>query len=301
MNQRHLEYFLEVFRTRSMKTAADNLFISPQAMSKTILALEEELGETLFDRSGKTLLPTPAAVTLKTHAQKILDEFKLIKNKDYLSAEKRTRLKVLSSADVLQYLTVDFAKDFQQAHPEILLVITETTDRMAEQMLLEGDAELALINGPQNHHVFDMNFIFSAKYVTVIHKQHPLAQKMEIEYKDLDLEPIAWRGREFGLFDRHKEIMDAHGVTPIPVIETSSYFLIHRMVEANLCLGSSLDYIAFADQQPNTVIRPFADDQMTKYIYLINKKQMPLSKEASIFQSFLLEWKDAHKNTLFHW
>lgn len=44
MNQRHLTYFLEVYKHRSISAAAKSLFISPQGLSKTILALEEELG-----------------------------------------------------------------------------------------------------------------------------------------------------------------------------------------------------------------------------------------------------------------
>lgn len=301
MNQRHLEYFLEVYKNHSIKAAAEQLHISPQGISKTILALEEELHEKLFDRSGKFLSPTPAATILKHHAKKILDEYRLIQNKEYLSPTSKAALKVLSSYDVLQYLTVDFIKEFQDSHPDILPIITETTDKMALQMFQDEEAEIALLPGPLDNSLFSTQYLYSSRYCSVIHQSHPLAQKSSICYEDLHQQPIAIRGREFSLYNAHKNILEQHGVEPINTIEISSYYMIHRMAEANLCIGASLDYIAFADPQPHTIILPFEDEQMIKTIYFTEKKQKILSPEASRFKSFLLNWMELHRNQLFHW
>lgn len=51
MNQRQLSYFLTVMETESIKTAAELLMITPQGLSKTILNLENELGQKLFNRT----------------------------------------------------------------------------------------------------------------------------------------------------------------------------------------------------------------------------------------------------------
>lgn len=66
MNQRQLSYFLEVYKQRSISTAAQSLFISPQGLSKTILALENELGVKLFTRSKNQMLPTKEAIGFST-------------------------------------------------------------------------------------------------------------------------------------------------------------------------------------------------------------------------------------------
>lgn len=301
MNQRHLEYFLEVYRHQSIKTAAEQLHISPQGISKTILALEEELQEPLFNRSGKFLSPTPAAMVLKSHAQKILEEYRLIQNREYLSPTRKTTLKILSSYDVLQYLTVDFIKDFQSAHPDIMLIITESTDKTALQMLQDEDAEIALLPGPLDDSLFSTQYLFSSRYCAVVNKCHPLADKSTVFFEDLHQQPLAIRGREFSLYNTHQNILMQHGVEPINTIETSSYYIIHRMAEANLSIGASLDYIAFADQQPHTVILPFADATMTKTIYFTKKRQKILSSEGFCFKTFLLNWIELHRSQLFHW
>lgn len=58
MNQKQLQYFVTVYQTQNIKTAADRLFVSRQGVSKVIRLLEEELGQPLFVRSIKGVMPT---------------------------------------------------------------------------------------------------------------------------------------------------------------------------------------------------------------------------------------------------
>lgn len=43
MNQKQLQYFVTVYQTQNIKTAADTLYVSRQGVSKVIRLLEEEL------------------------------------------------------------------------------------------------------------------------------------------------------------------------------------------------------------------------------------------------------------------
>ena len=65
MSPRQLEYFLEIYNQKSIKKAAEKLIISPQAVSKTIKEIEEELGVKLFLRGKKSLEPTAEAEYFK--------------------------------------------------------------------------------------------------------------------------------------------------------------------------------------------------------------------------------------------
>ena len=58
MDTRQLEYMLCVEKHRSISRAAEELYISPSALSQQIKQLEFELGTRLFRRSGGGMIPT---------------------------------------------------------------------------------------------------------------------------------------------------------------------------------------------------------------------------------------------------
>ena len=57
---RNVEYILEVARCGGITRAAENLFITPSALSKYVIALEDQLQVKLFHRIGKSFVPTKA-------------------------------------------------------------------------------------------------------------------------------------------------------------------------------------------------------------------------------------------------
>ncbi len=63
MNFRQLEAFRHVILTGTTKEAASRMFITQPAISRLIIALEEELGFTLFNRIKGRLQPNTAGGT----------------------------------------------------------------------------------------------------------------------------------------------------------------------------------------------------------------------------------------------
>ncbi|MCD7768889.1 MAG: LysR family transcriptional regulator, partial [Oscillospiraceae bacterium] len=60
MNSNQIQCFVESARGLSFTGAAAGLYLSPQAVSKQVVSLEEELGVRLFDRNGPRLALTEA-------------------------------------------------------------------------------------------------------------------------------------------------------------------------------------------------------------------------------------------------
>ena len=160
MNQRQLAYFLEVYKHRSITAAAQSLFISPQGLSKTILALEDELGIKLFTRSKNQMLPTKEAINLTSHAKAILSEYELILNKEFISHTAKKTLYILGSYDVFQYFPASFFYAFQKQYPEISLNLSELPDLILLNQLNENEADLALAPGPLDANTYDLDYLF---------------------------------------------------------------------------------------------------------------------------------------------
>lgn len=74
MNLRHLEHWLALADTGSFSRAAEKLHITQSALSRSIQALEDELGGPLVDRIGKRNELTPLGQVVLERARRIVEE-----------------------------------------------------------------------------------------------------------------------------------------------------------------------------------------------------------------------------------
>ena len=74
MDTRYLQSFVAVVELGSMAEAARSLDLTPAAIAARVKALEEELGATLVQRSGRSVRPTEAGLKMLDRARKVLRE-----------------------------------------------------------------------------------------------------------------------------------------------------------------------------------------------------------------------------------
>lgn len=148
MNKKQLEYFIEAYRCRNIQTAADNLYISHQGLSRVIRLLEKELGQALFVRCNRGLEPTDFATILLPYVQSLLDTYARIEGVQTLTGQKKAVVVVYALDHVLGYLGADFVLHFHEEHPDITLSVVDTTDELALNSLSGNHADFAIVNGP---------------------------------------------------------------------------------------------------------------------------------------------------------
>lgn len=303
MNNRQLCYFLKVYECGSIKAAAEQLFISSQGLSKMIKQLEEDLNAPLFMRTANGLVPTPQGIALKPRAEKLLYEFELVAqgiNDRY--ATKRV-LTVVSTPNCLQYLTVKFLEDFRQDVPGCVLNFVEMSDFAAADKVKTDEVELGLIPAPIDTTVFQARHLFTHRLCAVINKSHPLAQKEKIDIRELDGEPVARPSRECACYRAQMNELLRRNIKPDIIFETTNFSIIPCFAQRGLGIGITLDFIAFRNPLPDTVILPFDDPGFTytKSVYLSNRHDKRLSPEAKLFGEYLSEWIQRNKDRLFVW
>ena len=91
MDVHQLELFLAVMESSSMTRAAEKIHLSPGAVSLQLHNLAMELNTELFVRSGKRLLPTPAATRLAEHAKALVNRMSQIRQEFANDLSKDTR------------------------------------------------------------------------------------------------------------------------------------------------------------------------------------------------------------------
>jgi len=88
LSSKQIEIFYEVYKNSSMTAAANKMQISQPSISKTLAAVEKNLGFKLFLRKGKKLIPTNEAVELFEQASIVTNQ---LKNFNYIANTYKSR------------------------------------------------------------------------------------------------------------------------------------------------------------------------------------------------------------------
>ncbi len=131
---RSLRCFVAVAEELHFGRAARRLFLSQQAVSRTIRALEEELGGRLFDRSTRRVELTDRGLRLLPHARAVLADYgRLVAAVQPRPARPALRVAVVSAADVAHPLVAALERDSGGA---VDVVIGDmTSDQQVEALL----------------------------------------------------------------------------------------------------------------------------------------------------------------------
>jgi DNA-binding transcriptional LysR family regulator len=90
MDFRKLRNFVVLAEEQIYSRAAEQVHLTQPALSRSIIALEDELGARLFDRSNNNVLLTPIGKILLTRAQSLLFDLGRLKQEVRLMAEGET-------------------------------------------------------------------------------------------------------------------------------------------------------------------------------------------------------------------
>jgi LysR family cys regulon transcriptional activator len=178
MKLQQLRYLVEVERRGlSVSAAAEALFTSQPGVSKQIGLLEEELGVTLFERSGKRLTGTTApGLIVLAMARRILNEAQNMKRvgADY-AAESSGMLSIATTHTQARYTLPPVIQRFVQRHPEIRLHIQQGSPVQVAGWVLDGTADLGIATEALDRHAELLTLpCFQWAHLVVTPREHPL-------------------------------------------------------------------------------------------------------------------------------
>lgn len=195
MNTLHLNYAIEVARTRSITLAAENMFMSQPNLSKAIKELEENLGFPIFERSTRGMSPTGKGSEFLIYARNILDQLEKV---DMLSNPENDRIQHFNvSIPRSSYIADGFTKFAAELDTEkgVDLNIQETNSMQTISNVIDGQFNLGVIRYQTMYENYFQNYlqdkqlcsepIWEFEYLVVMSRNHPLADAEEIRQQDL--------------------------------------------------------------------------------------------------------------------
>ncbi|MFC3088622.1 LysR substrate-binding domain-containing protein [Tabrizicola soli] len=118
-----LRVFHTVVRHRSFRAAADELSVTPQAVSQQIKLLEDTLGAELFERRGRAIEPNEKAILLAHFVQAAFDELAEGVRR-VAKSDTRNRINVNASPYFATRYLLDRITRFRETSPDADLRLT---------------------------------------------------------------------------------------------------------------------------------------------------------------------------------
>jgi Transcriptional regulator len=149
MDMRALRAFLAVSETGSFSLAGERLHLSQPAVSKRIGQLESDLGQRLFDRLPRRVLPTEAGRALLPYARAAvaaLEDGQRVLGR--LADEPRGPLRFAASHHVGLRRLPGVLSEYGRRHPQVALDLHLMESERACSAVAEGEMELAISTLP---------------------------------------------------------------------------------------------------------------------------------------------------------
>jgi DNA-binding transcriptional LysR family regulator len=173
-----LVVFNELLRQRRVSAVAETLGISQPAISNALNRLRRLLGDELFLRTSKGMIPTPFAETL---AEPIGFALSAIHNtlnaRTIFDPASSTRTFTVAMTDIGEiYFLPTLMKRLGQTAPNVSIsTVRNTSDTLQEEMEA-GRVDLAIGFIPDLKAGFFQRRLFRQRYVCIFRKGHPLAK-----------------------------------------------------------------------------------------------------------------------------
>jgi DNA-binding transcriptional LysR family regulator len=169
---RQLRALVAIDEERSFTAAAEQLGMSQASISRSLAALEHELGAALMHRTTRRVEPTDAGAAFASTARRIIAEL------DRAVAEvrgERSVVRVGYAWAALGAHTTPVLRGWNRAHPATPLRLVRVNRRDAG--LVDGVVDLAVVRHPVDRSALESELVGIEPRVAVLPVDHPLADR----------------------------------------------------------------------------------------------------------------------------
>jgi len=197
MNLQQLDHFLAVVETQSFSRAADKLHLTQPALSRSIQALEEELGGPLLERGKNKTLTSLGELALARARRVRVELAELRRSAKILADVEGGTLRLGLGPAPTAMLSVHLLQHMMLRYPAIKVQLSGGTADMQLQELRDGDVDALILHRTQVPPDDDLTLdLFPPTPLGFVCRAgHPLQHVHELSFTELRKYPLAASGR----------------------------------------------------------------------------------------------------------
>lgn len=219
---------------KSFTKAAEKLFISQPALSKSIRALEAELGVTLFKRDPRELSLTSEGENVYCYAVDILNYWQSRTAELFSLLEQvkgSLRFGLPPSVGSVFFSKILF--EYGCKYPQVDLQIVEGTSKKIEALVMNDQVDLGVVIEPYENPHMRLKTVYRSDVVLAVARNHRLAERTEVEIAELRDEPMLMVSKDYMFHDQVLAHCRQAGFTPNITFTTSQWDLLLEMTAEN--------------------------------------------------------------------
>ena len=238
MDLRQLEIIRAIADTGSFTAAGHKLHVSQSAISRQILLLEEELGESVFHRIGRRIRITPAGEALLQLSTRVFQDLQdTVEAISDTQETLRGTLRLVGGMTVCLYVFPTLLSEIRRVHPNLDLKITVGSTERSIAMLRSGGADLGLLTLPIDQPDLESVPVLKEELLLVSYPDHPFAHRKQVDPAELNRQPFILF--ESGSITRRvvNDLFARERIDAEIVMETENVEIIKVMVRTGLGIG----------------------------------------------------------------
>lgn len=287
---RQIRIFLSISKHLSFAKTAEELHVSPAAISLQIKEMESDIGVTLFVRNNRKVALSQAGEYFLPYAQRVLRA--LSEASDMFDELRGTEMGILKIGLVstTRYFFPLLLMAFKQNYPNIQIKVDVKNRQQLIALLRAGEIDIAIMGKPPHDIEARADAFASHPHGFVASPTHLLADKANIPANALSKLEIITRETGSGTRYIMEKYLGQHGLSPVMRMEMSGNETIKQAVIANLGVSFvSLHTIGNEVANKQMVVLDIVDTPVIRTWHVVTPKAHNTSQAIEAFRTFMLE------------
>lgn len=294
MPMRHLtplRFVDEVAKAGSIRRAAETLAITPSALNRRILAIEDELGLQIFER-------IPGGVRLNTAGEYLVDHIRtqfsdldrVLSQIADLSGVRRGHVSIACSQALLPHFITSQISKYRMDHPAVTFNVLLRDRDAAEEVLRDYSADLGLVFEPPQTAEFQTILTVRQPVYAVMAPDHALARSDTVRLSDCLSYPTALPLNRYGVRYLFDAALHRAGLAVEPIVQSDSFeFLVNYTATGDAITFQIPIGLPPVDKESRVVGRPVdTRDIPAGLLYLMQLRTRTLPVAAARFADQLV-------------
>ena len=232
MNIRHLKILEAIAQAGTFTGAAKKLHLTQSAVSHAMSELEQKTGTVLFDRLPRGVRLTQCGLLLLEEAVRILTAFRSLEQRiNHL--EDHAPIRIASSITIASFHLPKILMRLQSQIPKLNIHVQVVSAACAMDILHEGDADIALIEGTEPQGLFHSKVLGSYHLLAACAPGYPLSENA-ITLKKFCSLPLLLREKGSAIRDTLDSALYLMNQTAYPLWESVNSNALIKAAEAGL-------------------------------------------------------------------